>query len=1035
MTRDYSSVLAVYPLQQYTLTNVNIALDEFVIAGDQRERFLVAGKFVVIDSTGNDGTFTAATVTFAASETTIGVNEDITDATVDGRILNDQVADQLGMTLAHDDSTDRDAETPDQIAGAHIQRLTNEIRALGRTLGTGIGFEIIDDAGLDVLFSSGTIIFGSGPPNEGVPGKLTMADDETNFVEVDSSAAITSNTTAFSDGKYPLAIVTTVAGDITDIANKRSAIYIAEFAENIHAFGGSQHTASALAAINALINDATLDDVSGTRDPNAHTHAAADVVSGTFADALIAESNVTQHQAAIDHDALTNFTILEHRIINDAGNSTTELLSSSKILADIAAVSAGIDLKDPVATSTEGLGNITLSGEQTLNNVTTSASRVMVMEQTLGEENGPYLTAAGAWTRTTDADTDAKVTNGLTVDVVDSGSTVFRHRYVLTTSDPITVGTTPLTFSTLPGVEFGTTAGTSAEGNDSRIPTQDENDALVGTNGTPSTANKYVTDSDPRLASPTHDGDTLQHDGVNSDGGAFPFDTTGTVTYNQDQVISKVSPEHRLNDTGQTDFTRLTIIEAGGVSQRRSIVNEPAGLGSLIDFDGEPTDDEIRFGDVTQLQYDFDEPFSIIFIARPDNISSRNVPISKNNPISPFNGWNVSFAQDGSGSLSFEIIQTITTKQFKVKTPNGTFLADGTKYHIAITYDGSNTVAGIRIYVDGVNQSLTVNINNPMDGTISNTNDFTIGAFSNLATLHYDGGLDEIVLYDNERTSGQVAADFNGGAYTNHAPETGLDAIYHCNEGSGTSLGDSSGNGFNSTSFVNTPTFITPGFVAIPGTDVERSLWKMEDGVCADEAGILTVGDTDTRHTLEGKTIRFNINGVEKFKIDENGRFDKLDTFGDLTLKDGTTTADGAMAFDRTNEDLSIGDGSASQIVHMGAWKTWVPVFAGFSADPTVNAARFSQVGKICVARLSTGNGTSNATTFTITLPVAASSTVIQNLVVTRTVDNGNGSSDQGLLQTQLGSATADVFVNAASAAWTASGGKKVDFTIVYETD
>jgi len=46
---------------------------------------------------------------------------------------------------------------------------------------------------------------------------------------------------------------------------------------------------------------------------------------------------------------------------------------------------------------------------------------------------------------------------------------------------------------------FGTIAGTAAQGNDSRIPTQDENDALVGTDGTPSAANPYVTDSDPRL--------------------------------------------------------------------------------------------------------------------------------------------------------------------------------------------------------------------------------------------------------------------------------------------------------------------------------------------------------------------------------------------------------------------------------------------------------------------------------------------------------------------------------------------------------
>lgn len=36
--------------------------------------------------------------------------------------------------------------------------------------------------------------------------------------------------------------------------------------------------------------------------------------------------------------------------------------------------------------------------------------------------------------------------------------------------------------------------------NDPRIPTQSENDALVGTSGTPSSSNKYVTDADTRLA-------------------------------------------------------------------------------------------------------------------------------------------------------------------------------------------------------------------------------------------------------------------------------------------------------------------------------------------------------------------------------------------------------------------------------------------------------------------------------------------------------------------------------------------------------
>lgn len=52
-------------------------------------------------------------------------------------------------------------------------------------------------------------------------------------------------------------------------------------------------------------------------------------------------------------------------------------------------------------------------------------------------------------------------------------------------------------------LEFGTTPGTAAEGNDNRIPTQDENNALVGTNGTPNSTNAYVTNSDPRLTTYT----------------------------------------------------------------------------------------------------------------------------------------------------------------------------------------------------------------------------------------------------------------------------------------------------------------------------------------------------------------------------------------------------------------------------------------------------------------------------------------------------------------------------------------------------
>lgn len=66
-----------------------------------------------------------------------------------------------------------------------------------------------------------------------------------------------------------------------------------------------------------------------------HNHMASNITSGTFDDARVAESNVTQHTNAINHDDLLNYSVDQHRVINDAGTSVTELWSSSKINTEL----------------------------------------------------------------------------------------------------------------------------------------------------------------------------------------------------------------------------------------------------------------------------------------------------------------------------------------------------------------------------------------------------------------------------------------------------------------------------------------------------------------------------------------------------------------------------------------------------------------------------------------------------------------------------------------------------------------------------
>lgn len=105
---------------------------------------------------------------------------------------------------------------------------------------------------------------------------------------------------------------------------------------------------------------------------------------------------------------------------------------------------AGIDPKEAVRAATTA--NITLSGTQTVDGVALAAgARVLVKNQTTASENGIYVVAAGAWTRPADA-SGSNLTNGALV-LSTGGTTNAGTQWYLQTPDPITVGTTALTWT------------------------------------------------------------------------------------------------------------------------------------------------------------------------------------------------------------------------------------------------------------------------------------------------------------------------------------------------------------------------------------------------------------------------------------------------------------------------------------------------------------------------------------------------------------------------------------------------------------
>lgn len=111
----------------------------------------------------------------------------------------------------------------------------------------------------------------------------------------------------------------------------------------------------------------------------------------------------------------------------------------------IQSAAAGIDCKPSVRIVSNS--NITLSGTQTIDGVTLSVGdRVLVRGQTTTSQNGPYVVAAGAWSRATDGDLTGELTPGAFW-FVEEGTTNARTQWRIENTGTITIGSTGITIN------------------------------------------------------------------------------------------------------------------------------------------------------------------------------------------------------------------------------------------------------------------------------------------------------------------------------------------------------------------------------------------------------------------------------------------------------------------------------------------------------------------------------------------------------------------------------------------------------------
>lgn len=306
------------------------------------------------------------------------------------------------------------------------------------------------------------------------------------------------------------------------------------------------------------------------------------------ATAAIATSKLADGALFVKSDGSVDFTAPQVGVTPTLGSHLT-----TKDYVD--SVATGLDVKLSVRAITTA--NVALAGPQTVDGVALVAGdRVLVAAQTNAAENGIYVVAAGAWSRSADADNSpaGEVTSGLFT-FVEEGATYAGTGWVLTTANPIVLGTTDLVFAQFSSAGLTNAgAGLTKTGNDINVVSANggivvsANDIAltVDPNGT-----LAITGSGVKLAD-LPSGQVLIGDGssvatARTLSGAFTITNLGVATLSANSVSNSNVVAGSLNLDRLASGAAAQIIVANGsgvptyVTASGDVTNDAAGAFTI----------------------------------------------------------------------------------------------------------------------------------------------------------------------------------------------------------------------------------------------------------------------------------------------------------------------------------------------------------------------------------------------------------------------------------------------------------------------
>ncbi|MBI2530351.1 MAG: hypothetical protein HYW05_04375 [Candidatus Diapherotrites archaeon] len=210
------------------------------------------------------------------------------------------------------------------------------------------------------------------------------------------------------------------------------------------------------------------------------------------------------------------------------------------------------------------------------------------------------------------------------------------------------------------------------------------------------------------------------------------------------------------------EVSGLTAADASGNGNNGTLTNgatwtSSGKFGNALGFDG--INDYIDVSNESLFDFERTSPFTLSAWVKWASGTTQTL-LSKQTSAGNAPGWLL--IVNANGTLAMWLVNDAGAGWNLIHVDSVSSIGLGTWNHVVMTYDGSSTAAGVKLFING-NQSGTTIVTNTLSASILNNVDVWIGN-RQFADIPFNGTIDEAAIWNRALGAGEILEHYKRGA-------------------------------------------------------------------------------------------------------------------------------------------------------------------------------------------------------------------------------------------------------------------------------